>query len=163
MSSLTSLKTLPLIIDNKPVQPERSHIVTNTSANLKADYVRYVSATPENAIAAVESAQTAFSSWSQSLPRVRRTILQKTAALIRENTAELVKLQIEETNCPETWAMFNITLAALHLEEIAGRITSALSGDIPVIQVCPKPFKLCHAVRLADLALPDCRPDGLRA
>ncbi len=136
MGSLASLKTLPLIIDNKPVHPKGSHITTNTSAKLKTDYVKYVSATPEDAIAAVESSQAAFRSWSQSLPRTRRNILQKTAALLRENTAELMKLQIEETNCPEVWAAFNVNLAALHLEEIAGRITAALSGEIPVIQVC---------------------------
>jgi acyl-CoA reductase-like NAD-dependent aldehyde dehydrogenase len=71
-------------------------------------------------------------------------VLQKTAALIRENTAELMKLQIEETNCPEAWAAFNINLAAFHLEEIAGRITTALTGDIPVIQVllCPNTLGL---------------------
>ncbi|KIX97418.1 uncharacterized protein Z520_06870 [Fonsecaea multimorphosa CBS 102226] len=126
--------TLPLIIDNKPVQPAGSAVVTNASSKLKAHYVRYVSATPEDAVAAVESAQTAFRVWSQSLPRTRRTILQKTAALIREHASELVKLQVEETNCPQPWAAFNINIAALHLEEIAGRITTALTGDIPVVQ-----------------------------
>ena len=137
MGSLGALKTLPLIIDNKPVHPSSSTVVTNTSSKLNADYVKFVSATPEDAIAAVESSQAAFRTWSQTLPRTRRTILQKTAALIRENTAELMKLQVEETNCPEAWAAFNVNLAALHLEEIAGRITSALAGEIPVIQVRP--------------------------
>ncbi|EXJ63279.1 uncharacterized protein A1O5_11600 [Cladophialophora psammophila CBS 110553] len=131
---MASLKTLPLIIDNKAVLPAGSAVVTNASSNLKTDYIKYVSATPEDAVAAVESAQTAFRSWSASLPRTRRTILQKTATLIRENEAELIKLQVEETNCPEAWAAFNINIAALHLEEMAGRITTALTGDIPVVQ-----------------------------
>ncbi|OQV10699.1 hypothetical protein CLAIMM_14662 [Cladophialophora immunda] len=131
---MPSLKTLPLIIDNKAVEPAGSAVATNTSSKLNAEYVRYVSATPEDAVAAVESAQKAFHPWSQSLPRTRRTILQKTAALIREYAAELIKLQVEETNCPETWAAFNVNIAALHLEEIAGRITTVLTGDIPVVQ-----------------------------
>ncbi|KIW90911.1 uncharacterized protein Z519_08694 [Cladophialophora bantiana CBS 173.52] len=87
---MASVKTLPLIIDNKAVSPAGPAVVTNTSSYLKTDYVRYVSATPEDAVAAVESAQTAFRSWSQSLPRMRRTILEKTATLIRENEAELI-------------------------------------------------------------------------
>jgi acyl-CoA reductase-like NAD-dependent aldehyde dehydrogenase len=136
MGSLSSLKTLPLIIDNKAIEPRNSQIVTNTSSKLKMDYVKYVCAAPEDAIAAIESSQAAFRTWSQTLPRTRRAILQKTAALIRENTAELITIQMEETNCPEIWAVFNVNLAALHLEEIAGRITTSLAGDLPVIQVC---------------------------
>ena len=126
---------VPLIIDNQPVQPKTCSIVTNWSSNLQAEYVQYVSATPEYAGAAVESSQAAFRSWSQTLPRIRRNILQKTASLMRENMAELIKVQVEETNCPESWATNNVNLSALHLEEIAGRITTALTGDLPVSQV----------------------------
>jgi acyl-CoA reductase-like NAD-dependent aldehyde dehydrogenase len=133
---MASLKTLPIIVDNKPLpQRKDSIIVTNTSNNLKAEYVRYVSASEADAIAAVESSQKAFESWSQTPPRVRRKILQDTAALYRENAGELTRLQIEETNCPPQWAAFNIDIAANHLEEVAGRITSAMTGDIPALQV----------------------------
>lgn len=128
------LQLLPLLIDNEPVIPTEAIVETTYSTFTKASYVQYVSATAANAITAVESSQTAFKSWSTSLPRNRRTILQKTANLIRENAEELTKLQVTETNCTELWASNNIEWAALHLEEIAGRITSALTGDIPVIQ-----------------------------
>ncbi|KIX03804.1 uncharacterized protein Z518_07357 [Rhinocladiella mackenziei CBS 650.93] len=131
---MASLQTLPLIIDNEPVHPADAPIVTNYSNNTKSDYIKYVSASAKDAIAAAESSQVAFRSWSQSLPRVRREILQKTAALIRENAGELIRTQMEETNCSEFWAKFNTHMAVLHLEEMSGRITSVLTGDIPVVQ-----------------------------
>ena len=135
MGSLAQLPVIPLIIDNQPVHPKGSAIVTNWSSNLNTEYAQYVSAIPEAAVAAAESAQVAFRSWSQTLPRTRRNILQRTAALMRENLAELVKIQMEETNCPDMWATNNVNLSALHLEEIAGRITTALTGHLPVSQV----------------------------
>lgn len=141
MGSLAQLPVIPLIIDNQPVQPNGSEVVINWSSNLNTEYVKYVSATPEAAVAAAESAQVAFQSWSQTLPRTRRNILQRTAALMRENLAELVKIQMEETNCPEMWATNNVNMSALHLEEIAGRITTALTGDLPLSQVR---FTLSH-------------------
>lgn len=132
---MTPLKTIPLLIDNQPVEPADSAVVTNTSNKTKSEYIKYVSASVKDAVAAAESSQLAFRSWSQSLPRTRRDILQKTAVLLRENAAELVKIQVEETNCPEMWALFNVNWSALHLEEMAGRITSVLMGEIPVVQV----------------------------
>lgn len=135
MGSLTQSDVIPLIIDNQPVKPNGCSVVTNWSSNLNAEYAQYISATPADAVAAVESSQAAFRSWSQTLPRTRRNILQKTASLMRESMAELVKVQMEETSCPEFWAASNVNLAALHLEEIAGRITAALTGDLPVSQV----------------------------
>ena len=131
---MTSNQTIPLIIDNKPLQPDGSTVVTTYSTNTKSDYVKYVSAKVEDAVAAAESSETAFRSWSQSLPRVRREIFQKTASLLRETADELSKIQVEETNCPEFWARVNVHWAALHLEEMSGRITSVLSGEIPVVQ-----------------------------
>jgi acyl-CoA reductase-like NAD-dependent aldehyde dehydrogenase len=131
---MTSLQTIPIIIDNKSLQPPESAIVTTYSTHTKSEYVKYVSASVKDAIAAADSSQVAFKSWSQSLPRVRREILQKTAALLRENAVELAKIQVEETNCPEFWAIANVHWSALHLEEMSGRITSVLTGQIPVVQ-----------------------------
>lgn len=130
----SSLELLPLIIDNKPVKPADAVIETTYSTFTKANYVQYISARATDAISAVDSSLQAFKSWSTSLPSQRRSILQKTAALIRENGEQLVKLQVTETNCTELWASANVTRAADHLEEIAGRITSALQGDIPMIE-----------------------------
>ena len=167
MGSLAQLPVIPLIIDNQPVHPKGSAIVTNWSSNLNTEYVQYVSAIPEAAVAAAESAQVAFRLWSQTLPRTRRNILQRTAALMRENLAELVKIQMEETNCPEMWATNNVNMSALHLEEVAGRITTALTGDLPVSQVR---YTLSHSGtsssfgynRVSNHELPDPGPDGPR-
>lgn len=132
--NMASIQTIPIIIDNKPLQPTESTIGTTYSTHTNSDYVKYVSVSVKDAIAAADSSQIAFRSWSQSLPRVRREIFQKTATLLRENAAELTKIQVEETNCPEFWAAINVHWAALHLEEMGGRITSALTGQIPVVQ-----------------------------
>ncbi|KEF53097.1 uncharacterized protein A1O9_11005 [Exophiala aquamarina CBS 119918] len=131
---MASIETIPIIIDNKPLQPIESTIATTYSTYLKSEYVKYVSASVNDAVTAADSSQVAFRSWSQSLPRVRREIFQKTAGLLREHAAELAKIQVEETNCPECWAAINIHWAALHLEEMCGRITSVLTGQIPVVQ-----------------------------
>lgn len=125
---------LPIIIDNKPYQDRDAHITTNHSAHLKAPYAEYQSATASSTNAACSSSLDAFKSWSRTPPTLRRGILQKTAALVRENAAELVRLQIEETNCSQQWAERNVEWSALHLEEMAGRITSVLSGELPVVE-----------------------------
>jgi acyl-CoA reductase-like NAD-dependent aldehyde dehydrogenase len=133
-SEALPLELLPLIIDNKPFISADAVTKSTYSTHLKADFVQYISATAADAIAAVDSSQRAFKSWSTSLPSTRRAILQRTAALLSEDLEQLVKLQVNETNCTEMWATNNVRWAAAHLEEVAGKITSALKGDIPVIQ-----------------------------
>jgi acyl-CoA reductase-like NAD-dependent aldehyde dehydrogenase len=131
---MTSLDRLPLIINNQPVRPPNSPVVTTYSTKTKEDYIQYVSATPDDAVNAVESSYTAFKSWSKTQPRVRQNILRKTAALIHQHAQELIQIQVTETNCPELWAKNNVLWAAMHLEEMAARITSVLTGELPVVQ-----------------------------
>jgi acyl-CoA reductase-like NAD-dependent aldehyde dehydrogenase len=132
--TMASLDILPLIIDNEPVHPDGARVATTTSTNTNGPYVKYVSASVYEAVRAVESSHKAFLSWSRTQPHVRSGILRQVAALLRENAQELVQLQVAETNCPELWGRINVLWAALHLEEMAGRITSALMGELPVVQ-----------------------------
>lgn len=100
-------------------------MATTTSTNTNGPYVKYVSASVYEAVRAVKSSHKAFLSWSRTQPHVRSGILRQIAALLRENAQELVQLQVAETNCPELWGRINVLWAALHLEEMSGRITSA--------------------------------------
>ncbi|KPI43448.1 Salicylaldehyde dehydrogenase [Cyphellophora attinorum] len=137
-SLLQTLPHLPLIIDNKPYTADtttKTH--THYSANLSADYCTYTSATPTSAQAAAASSFKAFQTWRNTTHIQRRSILQKTAALLRENQEEFSQIYVTETNCAPLWAALNIQWSAAHIEEMAGRITSVMSGELPLLQQDP--------------------------
>ncbi|ETN45315.1 uncharacterized protein HMPREF1541_09146 [Cyphellophora europaea CBS 101466] len=131
---MSKLPHLPLMIDNAPHDDPSATIITNHSAHLSVPYSTYTSCTPSVAAVAAASSQRAFKTWSLTTPSSRRAILQKTAALVLTHQDELVRLQVEETNCPAQWAMQGVIWAAAHLEEMAARITTVLSGELPVVQ-----------------------------
>jgi acyl-CoA reductase-like NAD-dependent aldehyde dehydrogenase len=134
----TTLPHLPLIIDNKPYTTDtttKTH--THYSANLSADYCTYTSASPASAQAAATSSLAAFQTWRNTTHIQRRTILQKTAALLRENQEEFSQIYVTETNCAPLWAALNIQWSAVHLEEMASRISAVMSGELPLLQQDP--------------------------
>lgn len=89
------------------------------------------SATSEVATAAVEQAAKTFTTWSETPYQERRAILMKAADILESRTEELAHIQIEETSCQETWARFNVSLAAKAIREIAASISAACTGLIP--------------------------------
>jgi acyl-CoA reductase-like NAD-dependent aldehyde dehydrogenase len=82
---------------------------------------------------AAAAAKKAFEQWRFSSPTSRRDILLRAAGLLDSRRAELVALQVLETNCAESWAQFNIDNSINNMREIAARITSACTGSIPAI------------------------------
>ncbi|CAI7637482.1 unnamed protein product [Penicillium pancosmium] len=91
------------------------------------------SADVEAAQLAAAAAKKAFEQWRLSSPTFRRDILLRAAGLLDSRRAELVALQVLETNCAEAWAQFNIDNSINNMREIAARITSACTGSIPAI------------------------------
>lgn len=132
--SSTTLPHLPIIIDNVAHSDPSATTITNNSAHLSAPYCTYTCATPTTAREAASSSQKAFQSWRNTPASLRRDILHQTATLLRARQDELNKLQIEETNCPPQWAAQNTLWAAKHLDEMASRITSVMTGELPTVE-----------------------------
>jgi vanillin dehydrogenase len=91
----------------------------------------------------VEAASRAFSTWSETGPNERRTLLLKTADLLESRSAQFIKLMVEEIGATEMWAGFNVTFAATILREAASLTTQIVGEVIP----SDKPGVLALAVR----------------
>ncbi len=88
-----------------------------------------------DAVAAVQAAQAAFTGWSRTAPAVRRAVLAKAADLLMERQQEIAAIVTEETGGVFGWGMFNVELAAGMLREAAaqayGLIGEVIPSDVP--------------------------------
>jgi acyl-CoA reductase-like NAD-dependent aldehyde dehydrogenase len=123
---------VPLIIDGKEIStatkfsvisPESSKVIWECS-----------SASREDAVAAVEAAARAFPAWSKSRIEDRRQIFLKAADILETRAEECRRSMTQETGALEQFSNFNISTSADLLREVAGRISAALAGSIPVCQ-----------------------------
>ena len=78
---------------------------------------------------AVDAAQRAFPSWSQTSPAARRRIFLRAADLMETKAAEAIPLMAEEVGGVAGWAGFNLGLAAGMLREAAAAIGQPL-GEV---------------------------------
>ena len=116
-----------LIIDNKDVVTENSFTVHDS---VTASVVhRAPTATVEQAIHAVESAEKAFQSWRNTTPIQRRTILNKAAQILEERKDELVRAMVLETGAKPSWAAFNSKTGQQFIMEGAG-MTTQVKGEM---------------------------------
>lgn len=127
----TGLEVVPLWIGGAAVASSPSRKFPVHSAEQKKDVYLAESANEKSANAAAEAAHCAFDTWRNSSAASRREIIERMTAIIQERQDELIKTQIEETSCSETWANFNIVYTVNMLKEIAARVTQACSGDVP--------------------------------
>ncbi len=87
------------------------------------------SASSDDVIAAVNSAQSAFESWSKTGPTERRMLLLKAADIMESKTDDFIEAMINETGSTGPWAGFNVMLAAGMIREAAA-ITTQVGGEI---------------------------------
>lgn len=85
-------------------------------------------ATVEDAIEAVESAQRAFATWSQTGPSQRRDILLKAADILEARAEEFTKTMSAEVSAADGWSHFNVFLTTQCLRQAAS-LTSRIMGD----------------------------------
>ncbi|KAK9452835.1 aldehyde dehydrogenase domain-containing protein [Dipodascopsis uninucleata] len=127
---------IPLIINNQKIyhESDNTHRFTTyaTTANNEHDTPLYnvQGCTVEEAVEAARLSAVAFKSWRKVLPKDRRDIFLKAAAILEERYEEGVSLQMKETQCSPIWAERIVKDAALHLKEWAS-LTDTLTGDIP--------------------------------
>ncbi len=124
-----TLETLGLMIGGKDMDAtdgatfERLNPLTNKTAT------RAAAASIDDAVSAVDAAAAAFPEWSQTSPKVRRTILYKAADILMDKMPEFVDAMASEIGATVGWAGFNVTLAADMLRE-AGAMTTQITGQI---------------------------------
>lgn len=132
-----------LLIDNE-IRPakagatfERRHPVSN------AVVTRAAAGGVDDAVAAVESASTAFKSWRHSAPSERRRILLKAAEALEARTPAFIEAMAAEVSASALWAGFNVVLAANLFREAASLATQIQGETIPT----DKPGALSMTVR----------------
>lgn len=112
--------------------PASGEVVTTGAAANTAD-----------AIAAIDAAQLAFASWSQTGPGMRRALLLKVAEEIEARTEHFVAAMKAEVGAGDLWAHFNVMLAANLFREAASLATQIQGETIPT----DKPDCLSMTVR----------------
>lgn len=82
-----------------------------------------------DATLAIDAAEAAFESWSQTPPSERRNVFLRAADLLERRTDEVVGLFAKETGGVFGWAMFNVALTANILREAGAAATYPL-GEV---------------------------------
>ncbi|PZQ48175.1 MAG: salicylaldehyde dehydrogenase [Rhodovulum sulfidophilum] len=100
-------------------------------------------ATPDQARAAVDRAAAAFPAWAALGPNARRAALLKAADAVAARGDAFVAAMMAEIGATESWARFNVMLAASMLREAAALTTQVAGEVIP----SDKPGCLAMAVR----------------
>ncbi|KAF2644030.1 aldehyde dehydrogenase [Massarina eburnea CBS 473.64] len=112
-----------------------------------------VSATSEDAVQAVETAQAAFPAWSKTKPSTRSAILLKAADILETNVAKYAGYMMTEMGADIGSAQFFVLpLAIAMCRDIAGRIAS-VCGSVPVVakegqsaMVWKEPYGVCLGI-----------------
>lgn len=128
----TKLETVPLWIDGAPYRSPDVAKFAVFSSKEGRNVFWAESANAAIAEKAADSAQRALPKWEKNFSAAaRRDILGRFAALIEARQQELVDAQIKETSCSETWVRFNIGYSVGMIKEIAARVTTACTGELP--------------------------------
>ena len=124
--------TVPLLINGQEEYTPTTFDVTSPYTNTPCWTTS--SATPQDALRAVEGADAAFPAWSSTKPNARRDILLKAADLLEERLEENAGYMRTEMGADEgASAGFVVPLAIRMLRDVAGRITS-ICGSVPVVE-----------------------------
>ncbi|KXG52135.1 Aldehyde/histidinol dehydrogenase [Penicillium griseofulvum] len=124
--------TVPLIINGQEETTPKTFPVISPYTNTTIWTAS--AATSQDAIRAVEAANAAFPSWSQTKPTVRRDILLKAADILESRLDTNAEYMRQEMGADiGASAGFVVPLAVRMLREVASRITS-ICGSVPVVE-----------------------------
>ena len=130
--SLSTDYIVPLLIDGKEVTTATTFDVINPSTGKKV--WGSSSASKEDVLNAIAAAEKAFPAWKKTKPAERRTILLKAAELLDSRKEASVTYIAEETGAVGPFVDYICAATVELLRDIAGRISQALQGDLPVCQ-----------------------------
>ena len=123
------MDNLNLYIDGQHV-PAKDDRRFNRKSPMTGDIVtEAAAASVDDARAAVDAAQRAFSVWSQTSPGERRGKLLAAAQSLQARGDDIVQAMKDEIGATEGWARFNLMLAANMLVEAAA-LTTQIKGEI---------------------------------
>jgi acyl-CoA reductase-like NAD-dependent aldehyde dehydrogenase len=124
--------TVPLLINGKEVSTSTIFDVTSPSNSKKLWECSSVS--KSEAHDAISAAASALPAWSKTKPSFRRDILLRAADLFEKQTENAHSYMKQETGAVEAHCKFNTDTTLEMFRDVAGRIVSALQGEIPVCQ-----------------------------
>ncbi len=132
-----------LVIDNTARPAANGAVYERRSPTSGQVITRAAAASAADAIAAADSAQVAFQSWSKSAPSERRRILLKAADILETKTPAIIDAMAKEVGAATLWAGFNVFLAANLFREAASLVTQIQGETIPT----DKPGAMSMTVR----------------
>lgn len=127
-STNSPLSPVPLWIAGKEVTTSTTFDVFSPNDGKKL--WSSCSASPKEAVHAVEAAQTALKTWRKTKPAEIRKIFLKVADIFEARQEELSKYMMEETGALPPFTGFNLTVTAENFRDVAGRAAQIL-GAIP--------------------------------
>ncbi|KAJ5348012.1 Aldehyde/histidinol dehydrogenase [Penicillium brevicompactum] len=123
---------VPLLINGESITTPKTFPIISPYTN--TEIWSSSSASPEDALRAVEAANAAFPSWSTTKPTLRRDILLKAANNLEASLDENASYMRQEMGADVgASAGFVVPLAIRMLRDIASRITS-ICGSVPVVE-----------------------------
>ena len=132
-----------LVIDNTPRSGSGGKVYERLSSTTGQVVTKVAAATVADAVAAADSAQKAFLTWSKSAPSERRRVLLKAADILETKTPAIIEAMAKEVGASTLWAGFNVFLAANLFREAAGLVTQIQGETIPT----DKPDAISMTVR----------------
>jgi acyl-CoA reductase-like NAD-dependent aldehyde dehydrogenase len=119
---------IPLWIGGKEVTTSTTFDVVSPNDGKKL-WTSY-SASPKEAVQAIEAAQTALKKWRKTKPADIRKILLKAADIFEAREEELSGYMMQETGALGPFTGFNVTVTVENFRDVAGRAAQIL-GAIP--------------------------------
>ncbi len=126
---MTTASEFELFIDNTSVAASDGVTFIRKSPITGMAVTKAASAKSEDVDRAVQSASTAFSSWSTTGPSEKRAILNRCAEELESRIEEFVQIGIAETGSTPFWYRNNVKVAANTLREAAS-MTTQIKGEI---------------------------------
>jgi delta 1-pyrroline-5-carboxylate dehydrogenase len=132
LSFTMSSFTVPLLLNGKEVTTSTTFPVISPSTG--EALWSSSSASKQDALEAVAAAEAAFPAWAKTKPNYRRDLLLRAADLFAKRTSEAHEYIQKETGAVEAFSSFNTSNTLEIFRDVAGRIISALQGEVPICQ-----------------------------
>jgi acyl-CoA reductase-like NAD-dependent aldehyde dehydrogenase/ABC-type branched-subunit amino acid transport system ATPase component len=123
------MSDLSMLINGLSVSAEKGATFERRNPLDGSVATRAPAASEADAVAAVEAAAEAFTTWSQTGPTERRMLLLKAADALEAKTPQFIEAVAAETGATGMWAGFNVHLAAGMIREAAA-LTTQISGEV---------------------------------
>lgn len=132
---------VPLFINGKPLPFDESRLRPVTSSISDETLHSYVSTDLTTCEKACEASWTAFagttldtgrSGWKRASAIQRRDIILDAANIFEKRRDELIKAQMDETSCDDTWASNNVKTSIGYMREISSCVSN-IRGEIPTV------------------------------